>query len=87
MANRGAYADIDALTSPWATLIEVAVWRTRLNRAPGESIEQEIRHLRRVRSSLPASVEGEARVAVLAAMDALTDSLEYRQRQPDRFTE
>jgi erythromycin esterase-like protein len=73
----GAYADIDALTSPWATLTEVAAWRTRLNRVPGESIEQEIRRLRRVRSILPASIEAEARLAVLAAMDALTDSLEY----------
>lgn len=76
----GAYADIDALISPWVTSTEVAAWRMRFNRVQGESIEQEIRRLRRVRSTLPGSIEAEARVAVLAAMDALTDSLEYVQK-------
>lgn len=73
----GAYADIDVLTSPWAASTEVAAWRAKLDRVPGESINQEIRRVHRALPILPASMDTEARLAVIAAMHALTDSLEY----------
>jgi erythromycin esterase-like protein len=76
----GAYEDVDGILAQFADGPPNQAFRKALARVAGESVDEEVRRLRRAIEPMPGSLPADAQRRVRASLAALIDSLDYVAR-------